>query len=90
MKLDKLMDKMSGELNEVKGPDARKVAKKLFIELMDPEVIEGGLENLHDIMDEVMVGSDPNTPESLALQKEVESVVKDYIRQTKAFIKTLK
>jgi hypothetical protein len=78
------------KLNEAKGGDPRKIAKKLFIQLMDSDIVEGGMENVEDNLDDVMVGSDPNTPESKSLRSEVKKAVMDYIKQTKAFIKTLK
>ena len=80
-----------------KGKDPRKIAKRIFMELLDPEIIEGGLENLRDVtsQDETIwpwkeKETDEDRAKSLALDKEVTKIVKEFITKTKAFIKTLK
>lgn len=94
--LNKLLQQINEETTP-KGKDPRKIAKRIFVELLDPEIIEGGLENLRDITseDEAIWPYKENETEedkarSLALDKEVTAVVKEFIKQTKAFIKTLK
>jgi len=72
-------------LNEQIEKDPKKVAKRIFIKLLDPEIVSGGLKNFEDNMIEEMGVPDGDIP----FRNEVLKAAKEYIRKVKAFVRTI-
>jgi hypothetical protein len=79
-KLDELLNKLdeaSGQINEARDP--RSLAKSIFTRLFDTDVVDS--DQLYDELDGI---------EDLAERKQVEKIIEDYIKQMKAFARTIK
>jgi hypothetical protein len=66
--------------SEKKTSKTKKMAKELFNNLIDPDILEGGIDNLDDNLDDPMYDSN---------REEVKKIILGYIKTVKTCIKNL-